>query len=507
MASEPAVRARLRLAGQEHLLRFWAELAPGARAALLAELAPWEPDALRLHCRRAAAACARPSGPPPGLASRLGPLPPERLGRASRSDPETRRRWEEEGLRQIASNKVAVLLLAGGQGTRLGVTYPKGMYQVGLPSQKTLYQLQAERIRRVEQLAGERHGTRCTVPWYIMTSEFTLGPTAKFFRDHDFFHLDPDNVVLFEQRMLPAVTFDGRAILERKDKVAMAPDGNGGLYCALADHQILEDMARRGVEFVHVYCVDNILVRLADPAFVGFCVLQGADCGAKVVEKAYPEEPVGVVCQVDGVPQVVEYSEISPETARLRRPEGGLLYGTGNICNHFFTTAFLQTVVREFEPALKPHVAVKKVPYVDEEGNLVKPLKPNGIKMEKFVFDVFQFAKNFVAFEVLREEEFSPLKNDHTAARDNPSTARRALLTQHYRWALRAGATFLDAQGRRLPELLNLPPGEDPPAVCEISPLVSYCGEGLEALLRGQQLQSPFILDEAQATVLRPHDA
>ncbi|KAM4877839.1 UDP-N-acetylhexosamine pyrophosphorylase-like protein 1 [Thomomys bottae] len=501
-ATEQDVRARLRRAGQEHLLRFWAELAPGARAALLAELAPLEPDALRLHCQRAAAACARPSGPPPGLAERLRPLPPERLGSASRSAPETRRRWEEEGFRQIASSKVAVLLLAGGQGTRLGVAYPKGMYRVGLPSQKTLYQLQAERIRRVERLAGQRHGTRCTVPWYIMTSEFTLAPTASFFREHDFFRLDPANVVLFEQRMLPAVTFDGKAILERKDKVAMAPDGNGGLYCALADHRILEDMERRGVEFVHVYCVDNILVRLADPAFIGFCVLRGADCGAKVVEKAHPEEPVGVVCQVDGVPQVVEYSEVSPETAGLRGPHGGLLYSAGNICNHFFTTAFLQTVVREFEPLLKPHVAVKKVPYVDEEGNLVKPLKPNAVKMEKFVFDVFQFAKNFVAFEVLREEEFSPLKNDHTAARDNPSTARRALLTQHYRWALQAGVRFLDAHGTQLPALLNIPPGGDPPAICEISPLVSYSGEGLEGLLKGQELQSPFILDEAQAEVL-----
>ncbi|KAI4587784.1 hypothetical protein MJG53_005571 [Ovis ammon polii x Ovis aries] len=504
MASEADLRARLQRASQEHLLRFCAELAPEPRAALLAQLEALEPEALRQHCQRAAAACARPPGPPSDLAARLQPLPPERVGSATEGDPQTRRLWEEEGFHQIALNRVAVLLLAGGQGTRLGVTYPKGMYQVGLPSQKTLYQLQAERIRRVEQLAGERYGTRCTVPWYIMTSEFTLGPTAKFFKEHDFFHLDPNNVIMFEQRMLPAVSFDGRAILERKDKVAMAPDGNGGLYSALEDHQILEDMERRGVEFVHVYCVDNILVRLADPVFIGFCVLRGADCGAKVVEKAYPEEPVGVVCQVDGVPQVVEYSEISPEVAQLRAPGGGLLYNAGNICNHFFTRDFLRTVTRELEPLLQPHVAVKKVPCVDEHGHPVKPLQPNGIKMEKFVFDVLPFAKNFVAFQVLREEEFSPLKNADSADRDNPSTSRRALLAQHCRWALRAGARFLDAHGTRLLEQPSLPGSTEPPAICEISPLVSYAGEGLEELLRGREFRPPFILDEATAKELRP---
>ncbi|XP_027950461.1 UDP-N-acetylhexosamine pyrophosphorylase-like protein 1 isoform X3 [Eumetopias jubatus] len=452
MASEREVRARLQRAGQEHLLRFCAELAPGPRAALLAELGALQPEALSEHCRRAAAACAHPPGPPPDLAARLRPLPPECVGSAARCDPEMRRLWEEEGFRQIALNKVAVLLLAGGQGTRLGVTYPKGMYQVGLPSQKTLYQLQAERIQRVEQLAGQRHGTRCTIPWYIMTSEFTLGPTARFFKEHDFFHLDPNNVIMFEQRMLPAVTFDGRAILEQKHKVAMAP---------------------------------------------------GADCGAKVVEKADPEEPVGVVCQVDGVPQVVEYSEISPETAQLRRPDGSLLYSLGNICNHFFTRDFLQMVSSKFEPLLKPHVAVKKVPYVDEEGNPVKPIKPNGIKMEKFVFDVFQFAKSFVAFEVSREEEFSPLKNAASAARDNPATTRCALLMQHYRWALQAGAHFLDAYGARLPELPSLPSSREPPAICEISPLVSYSGEGLEEYLQGREFRSPLILDENQARALQ----
>uniref|UniRef100_A0A670YSS9 UDP-N-acetylglucosamine pyrophosphorylase 1 like 1 n=1 Tax=Pseudonaja textilis TaxID=8673 RepID=A0A670YSS9_PSETE len=474
-SEEEAMRVRLERAGQSHLLRFWAELGPAEREALLGPLALLEPEELAEHCRRAAQACARQRRPcREKLDGRMEPLPPEVVGSVGSGDPAALERWEEEGFRQISQGKVAVLLLAGGQGTRLGVPYPKGMFDVGLPSHKTLYQIQAERIRKVEQLADQKFGSRCLVPWYIMTSEFTLGPTEKFFQDHNYFNLDKSNVIMFEQSMLPAVTFDGKVILEEKGKIAMAPDGNGGLYRSLVDHKILADMQRRGVQFLHVYCVDNILVKMADPVFIGFCVSKGADCGAKVVEKAHPAEPVGVVCRLDGAFQVVEYSEIAVETAEERHPDGRLVYRAGNICNHFFSLNFLREV---FESQLVPHVAIKKVPYVDEEGRRVQPLEPNGIKLEKFVFDVFPFAKNFVAFEVLREEEFSPLKNADTAARDTPTTARRSILSQHYRWAIKAGGKFVTKDGQPIPEKESFSQDEEPPAVCEISPLVSYFGE------------------------------
>ncbi|XP_056601529.1 UDP-N-acetylhexosamine pyrophosphorylase-like protein 1 [Triplophysa dalaica] len=499
MISFEEAKATLESVGQSHALQFWAELSEDERSALLEEIAQLEPKELLEHCRAAVAAASRHSTADVRLDARMEPVATEFIGSVRKSDKETLQMWNDEGLLQISQNRVAVLLLAGGQGTRLGVSYPKGMYNVGLPSGKTMYQIQAEHIQKVQELANEKHGCLCTVPWYIMTSEFTLGPTEKFFKDYAYFGLCPSNVVMFEQRMIPAIGFDGKIILEKKNKIAMAPDGNGGLYRALVDNKVLEDMERRGVEYLHVYCVDNILVKLADPFFIGFCVNKGADCGAKVVNKAYPAEPVGVVCRVDGLYQVIEYSEIQPETAELRDPGGELLFSAGNICNHFFTRRFLQEVTTNYEGQLKQHVAIKKVPFVDGEGNLVKPTKPNGIKMEKFVFDVFPFSKKFVAFEVLREDEFSPLKNADGAPLDTPTTARRSLLSQHYRWVLAAGGNFTDEQDKSITSKHSMAQNEEPPAICEISPLVSYCGEGLEKLLKQKNLKSPFYLDVNEA--------
>merc|ERR1712095_75800 len=435
----------------------------------------------------------------------MQPLTESQCGSMAQSTDREIGYYESLSLEEIAKSRVGILLLAGGQGTRLGTSYPKGMYDVGLPSNKTLFQLQAERIRSLEMLAEKKTGVSGSITWYIMTSASTIQPTKDFFEKNKYFGLKKENVVVFQQGTLPCFTWEGKMILGSKHKLSIAPDGNGGLYRALRREGILGDMRNKGIKYIQLYCVDNILVKVGDPLFMGYCLSKGAECANKVVSKGFPEESVGITCKVDGHYQVVEYSEITQKSSEKRNRDGSLVYGAANICIHFFTFDFIERVVMFNERSLQHHVAKKKIPYVDATGVLVKPTKPNGIKMEKFVFDVFRFANNFVVWECLRDEEFAPLKNAEGASDFTPTHCRNALLALHQKWLRIAGASLINEEGVEAKQM-GSPAGEDINndndnnnedkkyvVLCEISPLISYAGENLQTY-KGKQLQLPLHL-------------
>lgn len=465
-----SLKQRYEQASQGHLLKFWLQLSENDQRALADQL-----DALnieRVNRIYNKAVSAEKEAKDPNLATdEIRPLPEG--ASESVTNLEKAKEWRQIGLEVVARGEVGVILMAGGQGTRLGSSAPKGCYDIGLPSHKSLFQYQAERIARL-QIVAEKEFDKpkgsVIIPWYVMTSGPTRRDTENFFKANNYFGLSPPNVIFFEQGTLPCLTNDGKVILESPSRVAVAPDGNGGVYAATRSplspndksHTVLSDLEKRKILYVHAYCVDNCLVRVADPVFIGYSIQKKADCAAKVVPKATPTESVGVVaCRGDKF-SVVEYSEITQEQAEKRDPKTGeLAFRAGNIANHFYTTAYLNRV-ESFEHELAFHIARKKIAYVDiETGETIKPAKPNGMKLELFVFDVFPFTKRFAVLEVERKEEFSPLKNAPGTGADDPGTSRADLLSQHKRFLERAGATVKDGVG------------------IEISPLVSYAGEGL----------------------------
>jgi len=457
--------------GQEHILKWWDELNTMEREQLMKDLSDVDLAEMTDNYQKT---CGDRAGPGRDM-STMEPIENTLTESIKTSTPETLELYREVALKAAAAGQVGVLLLAGGQGTRLGVKYPKGMYDIGLPSGKTLYQIQAERILRVQNMAKKVTGEEGLIPMYIMTSEHTKQPTVEFFKKHNYFGLEEQQLHIFEQRTIPSFDMQGRFIMETKSKLARSPDGNGGLYWALKHEGVLQDLETRDVRYLHAYCVDNVLVRVADPVFMGYCIYKKAEAGNKCVEKICPDEAVGVVCKLEGKIQVVEYSEISKDTAELRNKEGKLTYSAGNICNHFFTRDFLKRVCEYHEKELPHHIAKKKIPFTDlATGQACKPDTPNGIKLEKWVFDVFQFSNSFVVWECNREDEFSPLKNADTAAKDNPTTSRESLFRQHRSFLETAGATIEGSEN-----------------VVEISPLVSFAGEGLEEY-KGKLLKTPI---------------
>lgn len=377
----------------------------------------------------------------------------------------------ETGMKAVSNGEVAALLLAGGQGTRLGYDGPKGMYDIGLPSKKTLFQFMVERIQKLGQLSGK--GEKA-VPFYIMTSPMNHKATTEYFEQNDNFGID---VKFFPQGTLPAITPEGKMILETPTSIAVAPDGNGGIYPALVKHGILEDMKSRGIKYIHAFGVDNALVKPADPAFVGYCIQKAADCGNKVLWKTSPDEKVGVVATKGGKPCIVEYSDISKEMSEQTGSDGRLVFGAGNICNHFYSLDFMENVIVPNLGSMY-HVARKKIPYYDDATKTtVKPTSNNGIKLESFIFDVFPLSTAMAVLDVARADEFAPVKNPPGSATDSPDTARALFSGVAKDWLTKAGGKLT---------------GDLESDMCEVSPLTSYNGEGLKEKYDGKDVECPF---------------
>lgn len=431
------------------------------------------------------------------------------------------------GVDAIRRGTVAAAIMSGGQGTRLGFSGPKGMYDVGMPSKHSIFSLHFEKLRGVRRLCQSdeqrSRGVLPSIPVYIMTSSLNDAEIKEYFAANSYFGYPTEDIFFFAQRLEPCLTYDGRIIIESPTSLSMAPDGNGGLYHALEAGGGLKDMEERGVAHLHIYGVDNVLTKAVDPAFIGCCVDGGVECGNKVVWRANAAEKVGVTVEVDGRMCVVEYSDITKEMADATDGSGSLIYGAANICNHYMSVRFIkEKVLTQLYDIY--HLANKKIPYMDPATRqTVTPPASNGVKMEMFIFDVFPLANaitpvastsssstgdgsgtrgGWLVMEVLREDEFAPVKNEPGNPVDSPDTARSLISRQAMRWLTAAGATVVNALGEVVAS-----PGTSgssdsgssgilpPDRLCEISPLVSYQGEGLEARFSGKTVTLPCYIE------------
>lgn len=403
-------KKELAKAGQAHVLRFWDTLSAAERGALLAQIDDIDfGEVARMRYVLAGKNMAAPVTPRPAPVVKW-----------------TRRTYGEAfaaGEEQLRKGRVAVLLVAGGQGSRLGYEGPKGAYGIGPVSGMPLFYFHARKIVRLARLYGK------PVPFYIMTSDVNDAATRACFEDHDYFGLNPADVIFFKQGVWPALDAEGRLILEAPGRIFVSPDGHGGTLTALAKNGCLDDMTARGIRSVFYFQVDNPLVDIADPAFIGLHALCGAELSLKLCLKRSPTEKMGAVSLLDnGRTGMIEYSELTPKQAARFK------YGSPAI--HVFSLAFLKREARKDMPL---HLAHKKIACVDDAGRSVTPDAPNGYKFEKFIFDVLPDAKTVVNLAFDRDDEFSPVKN--AVGDDSPATCRMALQAKWRRWLAAAGVT------------------------------------------------------------------
>ena len=430
---------------QSHLLSLWDHLDTDQRQDLTAqiqrldfpEIDQWVANLVK----KPASAVINPDLVP---ASSYGPNP---------TGTEQRRKYSkaiELGRKLIRQSKVAAFVVAGGQGTRLGFEGPKGNFPISPVRNKTLFQIFAEYIAA----ASQKYQAIC--PWYIMTSPLNYGQTVEIFRSNDYYGLDDKNVFIFQQGTLPNFNFDGKILLADKANIACSPDGHGGSLKALYQSGALEDMKKRGIEFLSYWQVDNPLINIFDPLFIGLHALDKAGMSSKAVIKNGPKEKVGNFCLIDGRVNVIEYSDLPDELAQRRNPDGSLVFQLGSIAIHIINRAFIEKL-NAGGFSLPLHKAVKKISYIDQQGKHVEPDKPNGIKLESFVFDALPMASKSIILQTPRSEEFAPTKN--ATGVDSVETTRRMMVARAAVWLESAGVSVPRKPDGSVDCLLEIAPG------------------------------------------------
>ncbi len=453
--AEPATVCRtLERYGQEHLLHFYEQLAPSQQAALLEQIAGIDfsllEESIETYVRHKLEVAPKGHIGPPRVIS----TKPANKAQASEHKKAIRR-----GRKLVAAGKVAAFMVAGGQGTRLGHEGPKGCLEATPVTHKPLFQVYAEQIQ-----AAARRGN-ATIPFYVMTSPDNDVATRAFFRQHNYFGLAEADVFFLVQGTMPTIDFNGKLLLAAKDSIDRSPNGHGGCLKALRDSGALADMARRGVELISYFQVDNPLVHSIDPLFLGLHDLRDAEMSVKVLSKRDPMEKLGNVCQVDGRLTVIEYSDLPEELARRTTEDGRLRFSAGSIAIHVLSRSFVERLT-EGPLQLPFHRAEKNAPYLDEKGQLVCPTEPNAIKLEMFVFDALPLAERTLVLETIRSEEFSPIKNAEGS--DSLVTSLHDQVRRAAEWLEQADLTVpRDADGQVA-------------AAIEISPLFADSAEALQ---------------------------
>ena len=325
------------------------------------------------------------------------------------------------GLDAIREGKLCLLLLAGGQGTRLGFDKPKGCFNIGIHKKLYIFELLIAHTLEVV------HAANAWIPLYIMTSNINYKDTVNFFEEHNYFGYRAEYVHFFVQELNPATDLDGKILLKSKYELALSPNGNGGWFSSMHKAGLLDTIFESNLEWINVFSVDNVLQRIADPVFLGATIASGKMSGAKVVRKAFPEEKVGVMCKENGKPHIIEYYEMNEEMLNKRLPDGSLAYGFGAILNYLFPIHRLKETL---DQAMPLHVVKKKVPHIDKNGTFIIPDEPNAYKFETLALDLIHEMDDCLIFEVDREKEFAPVKNKEGV--DSVDTARVLLEKNGY---------------------------------------------------------------------------